>query len=212
MPRIVFDLDGTLIDSAPDIQAAVNRMLDDEGLEPLDLAAVTSFIGNGLPHLVKLAMAARGMDKHRHADIAPLVGRHYDAVNGHLTVLYPGVEAALHRLKADGHSLALCTNKPARPACDILGRMGIYPLFDQVIGGDSLPERKPDPAPLLACQPGLYVGDSEVDAETAARADVRFILFTEGYRKVPVAGLPHDALFSNFAALPDIVQTFERLQ
>ena len=207
MARIVFDLDGTLIDSAPDIRAAVNLMLVEEGLAPLSLPEVIGFIGNGLPHLVTLVMAARGIDPARHAELSPCVARHYDAVNGQETVLYPGVAGALAALHAAGHSLALCTNKPEAPARACLAQMGIAALFDQVIGGDSLPRRKPDPAPLHACTPDIYIGDSEVDAETASRAAVRFVLFTEGYRKTAVAELPHAASFTDFADLPTLIES-----
>ena len=210
MTAIVFDLDGTLIDSAPDLRAAVNMMLTGEGQAPLDLATITSFVGNGLPHLVKLAMGARAMDMTRAATLTQTVLEHYTAGNGALTTLYPDARAVLHALHGDGHRLGLCTNKPIAPARDILGHFGLTDLFSAVIGGDSLSTRKPDPAPLRATfealgSTGIYVGDSEVDAETARRAGVPFALFTEGYRKTPVEDLPHTWSFTNFASLPGIV-------
>lgn len=208
--RIVFDLDGTLIHSAPDIHAACARMLEEEGIAPLDLATITSFVGNGLPHLVKLVIGATPLDMADHAALSQRVLDHYNAVSGELTRPYDGVLAALDALAAQGHRLGVCTNKPEAPARDILRLMGLDRL-DCVIGGDSLPQRKPDPAPLhhafqaLGEGPALYVGDSEVDVETAHRAGVPFLLFTEGYRKTPIAELPHHASFDDFAGLSALV-------
>ena len=211
MTRIIFDLDGTLIDSAPDIHLAVNLMLSEQNLAPLDLASVTSFIGNGVPNLVRLAMQARDIDLAKHDACVTSMAHHYDQVNGRLTQLYPGARIALEQLQRDGHTLALCTNKPLEPARQIVNTFDMTSLFDHVIGGDSLPQRKPDPAMLLACLmngKGLYVGDSEVDAETADRAGVPFALFTQGYRKTPVAQLVHRYKFDDFRDLAAIVERF----
>ena len=216
MSAIVFDLDGTLIDSAPDIRAAANGMLKEEGRDPLDLATITSFIGNGLPNLVGLVIEARRLDMARHEALTARVLDHYTAGNGALTKLYPNVRDVLETLHRDGHHLGLCTNKLIAPTRDILGHFGLTNLFRVVIGGDSLAERKPHPTPLLATfealgSPGIFVGDSEVDAETARRAKIRFALFTEGYRKTPVAALPHDWSFGDFLVLPAIVATTKGL-
>ncbi|MCB2116290.1 MAG: phosphoglycolate phosphatase [Rhodobacteraceae bacterium] len=211
MARIVFDLDGTLIDSAPDIHAAVALTLGEEGRAPLSPETILSFVGNGLPHLVGLVIGAAGLDPARHADLTARTLAHYNAVSGQRTVPYPGVAAALAALAAAGHALGICTNKPEAPARHILAFLGLGP-FDVVVGGDSLAARKPDPAPLhaalaaLAPGPAIFVGDSEIDAETAERAGVLFLLFTEGYRKAPVADLPHAARFSDFAELPALVR------
>lgn len=216
MSAIVFDLDGTLIDSAPDICAAVNLMLADQNQAPLALRTVISFIGNGLPHLVGLVIKKTGLDMAQHNALTTTVLDHYTAGNSAKTILYPGVRTVLEALHRDGHYLGLCTNKPLAPARDILDHFDLTPLFSSVVGGDSLKTRKPDPAPLLATfdalvaghpgtRTGLYVGDSEVDAETAQRAGIPFALFSEGYRKTPVADMPHDWLFSQFSALPEIV-------
>lgn len=213
MTAIVFDLDGTLIDSAPDIHAAANKVLAAEGLPPVSLAQATGFIGGGAPIFVTRMMAALelGADEAIHARLlAQFLDEYEEAVN--LTRLYPGVEAALDALAAAGHTLAICTNKPAAPAHIVLRHMGLAHRFAAVIGGDSLPTRKPDPAPLmhilslLGTDDALYVGDSEVDAETAHRAAIPFALFTEGYRKTPVEELPHACRFDAFDALPGLAQ------
>jgi phosphoglycolate phosphatase len=206
---VIFDLDGTLIDSAPDIHAAVNRMLAEQGLLALDLAKVIGFIGNGLPKLVELVMQARGIDMTRHADLTATVLAFYSAASADLTVLYPNVRTTLETLKSYGYRLAVCTNKPEAATHLILSEFGLADYFDVVIGGDTLPQRKPDPTPLLttvarlSANQSLYVGDSEVDAETARAAGISFALFTEGYRKTPISDLPHDFAFSDFAVLSE---------
>lgn len=208
---LIFDLDGTLIDSAPDIRAAVNRMLAGEGLEPLDLPTVTDFVGNGMPKLVERVMAVKGIDPARHKALTQVTLDHYNAAPSALTRPYPGVPQALAALEAAGHRLALCTNKPEAPARAILADLGLARHFPVVIGGDTLPMRKPDPAPALECVKAMgggdaaFIGDSEVDAETAEAAGLPFYLFTEGYRKSPVSALPHRAAFSDFAALPGLI-------
>ena len=212
MTAVIFDLDGTLIDSAPDIHAASNRVLAEAGFAPLTLAQVRSFIGKGVPHLVARLLQASGEapDGPQHAAMVARFTARYESAVG-LTRPYPGVVAALDALAAGGLELGLCTNKPVAPARAVLRHLGLDHHFKVLIGGDSLPQRKPDPAPLLATLAALgggvavYVGDSEVDAATAAAARLPFALFTEGYRKTPVADLPHAAAFADFATLPGII-------
>ncbi len=205
--NIVFDLDGTLIDSAPDIRAAANVMLAGEGAAPLDMATTISFIGNGIPKLVERAMRARDLPMADHGRLTQVMLDAYDKNPATLTRLYDGLEALLPALREDGHRLGVCTNKPLAPTRQILDIFGITDLFDVIIGGDTLAVKKPDPAPLLAAYDALgegarlYVGDSEVDAETAERANVAFALFTEGYRKVPVEELTHELAFADFSEL-----------
>lgn len=213
MEAVIFDLDGTLIDSAPDIHAAVNTVLARENRAALSLAQVISFIGNGLPHLVRLVMAETALPEARHAELSQAVLAAYEAQGHALSTLYPGVTEALHRLTERGHWLAICTNKPEAPARVVLQHFGLTRLFQAVIGGDSLPQRKPDPAPLQhliaqAGRPAFYVGDSEVDAETALRADVPFLLYPHGYRKTPLSELQHLARFDHHEDLPDLIARY----
>lgn len=217
MAAIIFDLDGTLVDSVPDIHAAVNRMLADQGAPAMEIAQVRSFIGNGVPALIGKVMAARGEDPGdtaRHAELESCFMRHYMAAPTDMGAPFPGVIAALDALAAAGHRLALCTNKPEAPARAILRDLGMADRLPVVIGGDSLPVRKPDPAPLLAAaaalgvDPAIYVGDSEVDAETAQRAGITFMLFSGGYRRTPVSELSNDGVFDAFSELPGLVAEF----
>lgn len=211
MSAIVFDLDGTLIDSAPDIRAAVNRTLEDEGQAALDLPTVISFIGHGLPRLVERAMGARGIPMDQHAPLTEVTLAHYNAAANDLTRPYPGVMAMLERLRDEGHRLGICTNKPEGPARKVLDQFGMAHLFDVVVGGDTLAARKPDPAPLhhafsaLGASSGLYVGDSEVDAETAQAAGIAFAFFTQGYCHVPHDTVHCLARFDHFDALAGLV-------
>ena len=212
MARIVFDLDGTLIDSAPDIRSIANLILSEDGLEPISLAETISFIGNGASVFVEKMRAARGIPDDNHARLLQAFQDRYDS-HFDLTAPYPNVREALAHLRGDGHRLGLCTNKPMHATRAVLSHLTLNDPWNVIYGGDSLAQRKPDPAPLLAALaelgdgPCLYVGDSEVDAETAERAGVPFLLFTEGYRKTPVDQLTHRATFADFADLPALVQS-----
>lgn len=212
---VVFDLDGTLVDSVADIHAAVAAFLAERGHAPLDLATVTGFVGNGVPVLLERVLRAVG-EPHDPAALQAALPRFmaiYNAEPSALSRLYPGVAEALGSLQAAGYRLGVCTNKPDEAARRLLADLGIAAHFTALVGGDSLPQRKPDPAPLrhtarlLGVAPAAlaYVGDSEVDAATATAAGVPFLLFTEGYRHSPVEALPHRASFERFAALPGLL-------
>lgn len=211
-PGLIFDLDGTLIDSAPAIHAVSNAVLVARGFPALSREEVRGFVGRGVPHLVRCLLARHGADPDGplyapvHDD---LIRRYETEVEGN--TLYPGVIAALERLAGMGCALGIATNKPLRPAMAAIRHVGLDRFFPVVLGGDSLPTRKPDPAMLhvaadrLGRARVLYVGDSEVDADSAANAGLPFVLFTEGYRKTPVDALPHAAGFDHFDRLPAIV-------
>lgn len=215
---VIFDLDGTLIDSVPDLAAAVNRLLATEGKAPLPDAEIASYVGNGAPILMRRVIEARGFDMARHAELTDRMLEDYTARSGERTTLYPGVTAALETLAGRGHALGLCTNKPIAPTRAILRHFGLEALFAAVIGGDSLPQRKPDPAPVHAAiaalggLPGqtaaLYVGDSIIDAESARNAGLPFILHGNGYLNGPRDSIVPYAEFAHFDALPGIIAGF----
>jgi phosphoglycolate phosphatase len=203
--RLAFDLDGTLIDSLPQIHEALHRGLFDCNLPEVPAETVRGFVGNGLDMLLSRVLDHLGEDSARHPALTERVMHHYVTVPCDPGMLYPRVPEALTALRAAGHGLAVCTNKPFHAALSALEQTGLLPMFDLVIGGDSLPTRKPHPDMLRACAPDLFIGDSEVDAATAEAAATPFLLFTEGYRKSPVDSLTHRAAFDDFARLPTLV-------
>lgn len=217
LAALVFDLDGTLIDSAPDIRNVGSAALAVAGLAPMTLAETRACIGHGAAAFVTQALALRGVtdDAALHARVLQVFLDRYDDAVG-ATLPYPGVPEALAALRGAGHRLALCTNKPTRPTRAVLAHVGLTEAFEVLVCGDTLPQRKPDPAPLLAAVQALgggaaiYVGDSEVDAATADGARLPFLLFTEGYRKRPVEDLYHSHSFADFAALPGLVDDLLR--
>lgn len=219
MRAIIFDLDGTLCDSAPDLHAAANVMLASMDLEALPLDLVRTFIGNGVPKLVERVMIASEIPftADRHIELTKIFEDIYIADPVTKTVLYPGVLDVLKQFKSDGYALGVCTNKVHRITLQVLEGLGIDRYFGAVIGGDSLPTHKPDPAMMHACIKELggsdvvYVGDSEVDSETALAAKIPFILYSEGYRKSPVEKIPHNHLFDNFNKLPYILSNLKSL-
>ncbi len=211
---IMFDLDGTLVDSLPDIAAATNRMLQDTGIAPLPQEQIKQFVGKGLPKLVERVIRHCDLPMDRHAELSRKTLEHYNAASSDKTVVYPGVLQALVELRDLGCVMGVCTNKPEAPARHVLEALGLAPHFATIIGGDSLNTRKPDPAHLEAsfaavrtAGPQLFVGDSEVDAETARRAEVPFLLFTEGYRKSPIAEIPHTVSYEDSSELPALVRS-----
>ena len=213
MARIVFDLDGTLVDSAPDLHAIASSLLAAGGHAPITLEQARSYIGQGVAVFVSRMRAARGIPETGQAALlASFMARYETAVT--LTRLYPSVDHSLIALRRLGHRMALCTNKPMAPTLALLRHLNLERHFDKIVAGDSLPTRKPDPAPLLAAfqiggaGPDLFVGDSEVDAETASRAGIPLLLFTQGYRSAPAHTLTHHAAFADFNDLPGLIAQF----
>jgi phosphoglycolate phosphatase len=211
MRSAIFDLDGTLVDSAPSIVAAVNAALVTEGAEALGDAAVRAMIGHGVAALLRQAADAanlpRGETVQRRLTASFMAA--YENTS-HLTRLNPGLPEGLDRLEAEGWRLGLVTNKSEGPTRSTLRHVGLEGRFEAVLTGDTASRLKPDPAPLRAVQealggyPAVYVGDSEVDATAANAAALPFLLFTEGYRRGPVTALLHVASFSDFSVLPQL--------
>jgi phosphoglycolate phosphatase len=184
---VVFDLDGTLVDSRRDLAEAVNRMRGELGLAPLDLAEVVGMVGRGARNLVRSALGGEVDEARVDLALARFLA-HYDELATDATMPYPGIPRLLAEL-AGSRPLALLTNKPERPTLRILEHFDWSRWFRTVVGGDSLPVRKPDPGGLveiarrLGVAPGelLLVGDSRIDAETAAAAGAPFVFAEWGF-------------------------------
>ena len=190
---IIFDLDGTLIDSVPDLTLAVNILLSHYNLAPVTIEEATPFVGNGVRVLVeralKHAMPAEKVTKELFEEALEIYFKAYKENLCVDTYLYPGVMETLKHLHNNGYTLAICTNKPMEFIEPILDELSIKQFFKYWIGGDSLPEKKPDPAPLLhiAAKMNLdvkrciMIGDSRNDIEAAKNADIDSIGLSYGY-------------------------------
>jgi phosphoglycolate phosphatase len=210
---VVFDLDGTLIDSAPDMHRAVNLMLADLGCAPLSLPDIRSMVGDGASALIARALAARQCVSADPTEALATFLEHYESEPTAGTRTFQRVAETLERLQAAGLTLAVCTNKPSRLTHMILERLDINRYFARVVAGDSLPFRKPDPRALLEVIDGfgaakaatLMVGDSEVDAATAQAATVPFVLMTYGYHRGPIADISSIATLDHFSELATLL-------
>ena len=208
---VVFDLDGTLVETAPDLIGALNVVLGEQGHPPLPLAAARHLVGRGARALLTRGFAEAG-EALDDARAAPLVARFlavYEARIADESHLYPGVIETLDALQGDGAKLAVCTNKPGGLSRRLLGELGLLARFAVVTGADDAPVRKPDPGHLLTCiaQAGgaervLMVGDSIADVSAAKGAGVPVVVVSFGYTETPAAELGGDALIGAFAELP----------
>ena len=207
---VVFDLDGTLIDSAPDIRAVANEQLKRFDAPPLSLGETRAFIGGGVDRFVARMRAARDIAAVEHDRILAGFMASYDSAVA-LTKPYPFVERSLRALHGHGVKLGICTNKPVSPARSVLRHLSLERYFDTVIGGDSFPVKKPDPAVLLKAfddlgvRKRIYVGDSEIDAQTAEKAGVVFILFAGGYRQSALDEMDFARQIEDFSSLVALV-------
>jgi len=182
---IVFDLDGTLIDSARDLAASIGEMLEGYGASPLPLDEVVKMVGEGAPLLVRRALKESGLTPQPEEALARFL-KIYDRRLVDHTVPYEGIAESLALAMQRG-SLAVLTNKPLGPSIGLLEALGLRGFFSRIIGGDSDYGRKPDPAGLLSLQalaPGdqiVMVGDSPADWKTAEAARVPFVFARYGF-------------------------------
>ena len=214
MAAMIFDLDGTLVQSAAAIRDVANELMAELDLPPLDIDETKSYVGNGIATFLERALTARdALEAATYPDRLKRLERLYAAAPGAANLPFEAVSTTLDSLHAAGHRLAICTNKPEIPTRRVIDANGWTDLFAVVIAGDTLPWRKPDPRPLSAAidrlggGPAVYVGDSQVDAATAAAADVPFIFFTEGYCHAPAAEITASGRFSHFDQLESTIST-----
>jgi phosphoglycolate phosphatase len=203
---VLFDLDGTLVDSAVDIAESLNDLLAEQGRAPYDLAAVKRMVGEGVLRLVEKAFGEAAGAAQRAERFMEL----YTPRSARLTVPVEGAFAALDHFKSSGVPLAVCTNKPDDAAREVLENFGLLPYFREVIGGASGLPRKPDPAILLeaarrlGAKPAetLMVGDSLPDVAAARAAGMKVMVVDSGYGEVAAADLGADLILETLAALP----------
>jgi len=208
---LLLDLDGTLVDTVPDLAAAVNRLMDQRGLAPFSHKETASMIGDGVAVLVGRAFAARGLtpDGQAISDFS----RDYGAHAADASRPFPGVPEFLRDFTAKGCRLAICTNKPEAAARTLLESLGLMQFVCAVGGGDSFPARKPDPAHLLATlraaggEPATAVmaGDHANDVVAARGAGVKSVFVTWGYGPEAMAA-GADAVAADIPALAAAVE------
>lgn len=191
---VLIDLDGTLLDTIPDLAAAANLMLAELGRPSLDEALIRTFVGKGIPNLVERLLAAGSQHRagtDQHARALEVYERCYESVNGSRTSIYPGVIEGLDALRGQGFPLACVTNKSARFTLPLLEATGLRGYFGEVVAGDALPRKKPAPDQLLhACvklgvapREMLMIGDSVNDAQAARAAGCPVFCVTYGYNE-----------------------------
>jgi phosphoglycolate phosphatase len=209
---IVFDLDGTLVDTAPDLVGTLNVLLREEGLAPLPMDEARPFIGHGARRLIERGFAAADapLDGEKLADLFNRFLARYHAHIADESRPFPGCVAALEEMRAAGARLAVCTNKLTDLSTALLDALDMSRLFDAVIGPDAAPAAKPDPRHLEAAvraaggtmDRALMVGDAATDAGAARAAGAPLILVSFGYTETPAKDLDPDILIDHFDQLP----------
>ncbi len=206
MRACLFDLDGTLVDSAPDLAAAANRMRAHFGLAPLPVERIAMFVGKGIPMLVRRALAddlSGSVDESLFRDALPLYEQCYAEESGQRTTVYEGVDEGLVLLRDRGIRLGVVTNKAGRFTADLLAQLGLATHFDVVVSGDTVATRKPDPGPInhalgelaVAAAHALFIGDSANDVAAARAAGCAVWCVSYGYREgAPVEALAADRI------------------
>ncbi len=216
---VLIDLDGTLLDTIPDLAVAVNAMRAEFSLPALPITTIAAYVGKGADRLVRRALTGT-MDGEPESEAfargRAAFDRHYRASNGAATIVFPGVSAALDDLRARGLKLACVTNKPAEFTHALLAKVGLDEYFDAIVSGGDTREVKPHPAPFLrACEllgvapaAAIVIGDSINDLLAARAAGCAIVLVETGFNEgEPVAALQADAIV---AALADAAQLIDR--
>lgn len=214
MRTVIFDLDGTLADTSGDLIAAANACFREMGAGDLlvpERDAGVALRGGKAMLRAGLTRLGRGAEMEGEVDRwYPVLLEAYDGALDHHTVLFPGVGEALAALLSEDFRIGVCTNKPERMAHKLLVSLGVRDLFGSLVGADTLPVRKPDPAPYVASVTGaggtvdrsILIGDSDTDRATARAAGVPCVLVTFGPSGEDMAALEPEALLENFDALP----------
>lgn len=217
-PRMVLiDVDGTLVDSVPDLAYCVDAMMDQLGLPHRGESEVRLWVGNGVERLVRRALIGKldgEPDEALFSKAYPIYLKLYEANVSERSVLYPGVREGLAWLKQQGFQLGCVTNKAAQFTLPLLKNLGVYDDFGIVVCGDTLPQKKPDPAPLLHAakhfgvspQQSLMLGDSVSDVKAARAAGFKIICMSYGYNHGQDIRTAHpDAVIDSMAELPRLL-------
>lgn len=200
---VIFDLDGTLIDSAEDIAIATNKTREHFDMPPLDPKLIHSYVGDGAAMLVRRALGPGAACDLVNEALAYFVKYYRQHSLAH-TQLYPGIEATVNILGSNGHKLAILTNKPVRISRDIVAGLQLGPKFSRIYGGDSFEQKKPDPVGILTLMKETgslpvdtwMVGDSGVDVQTARNAQVRACGVLWGFQPETFETYPPDLVVS----------------
>ena len=208
---LVFDLDGTLVDTAPDLAAAANHVLARAGLAPINAKEILPFVGHGAMKMIEQALAAHGQaaspsDLREHFDIFIA---HYSANIAAMSRPYPGVTEALTSFQQQGATLAVCTNKTEVHARALLDELDMSKHFAALTGGDSLGVSKPNPKHLTgtidlakgSVKRAIMIGDSETDIRTAQAAGIPVIAVNFGYSVEPVSSFAPDVIIGHYDEL-----------
>lgn len=208
---VVLDLDGTLVESAPDLIEALSAAMRAEGLPPIPGDEVRGMMGAGARALVERGLKAGNLvlPKERVDALYQVFLDHYEAHISDLSHLFPGAEAALDRLDARGAKLAICTNKLERFAVKLLTELGCADRFGAIVGGDTFGVSKPDPKPLFGAiervggdpARAVMIGDSITDVETAKAAGIPCVVMSFGYTAIPPRELGGDVVIDHFDEL-----------
>ncbi len=207
----IVDLDGTMVDTVGDFEAALNEVLADLALPAIDRPFIEQTVGKGSEYLISRVLEAVGGDAGLYDAAWAGYQAHYRRINGRFSAVYPGVVEGLEGLRARGWALACLTNKPTAFARDLLAAKGLAGFFSQVFGGDAFERKKPDPLPLLktcealATRPAqtLMIGDSSNDARAARAAGCPVWLVSYGYNHgEPVAAVDCDGIVDRLDQLP----------
>ena len=213
---IIFDLDGTLVDSVPDLAGSLDTLMAEMGLAPIGVDLARRLIGHGIPNLVRRALTERGEAWEEEAGKAAFqrMTEIYGSRVAQETRPYADGVEVLTTLKAEGWKMGVCTNKMERFARAVVDDLDLASFFDIVAGPDTFKVGKPDPRHLTetvkaagGAEPVLYVGDSEVDIATGVAAEIPVIALTYGYTKTSLEGLGADRLIDSFAELPDAIHS-----
>jgi phosphoglycolate phosphatase len=211
---LLFDLDGTLVDSAGDLAGSLDSLMAEKNLQPIGILATRTLIGHGIANLVRGALKLRGgcgSDEEVAQDLKRFMEIYGERLT-QLTSAYPDVLETLAELHSQGWQMGVCTNKREKFARAIVSNLGMDRFFRFVSGPDTFGVSKPDPLQLTRTAeavgggwPILFVGDSEVDVAAARAAGYPMIALSYGYSKISLASLAPEALIDHFREIPDVV-------